>query len=143
MTRTHTSDHSHRHVTALPNSKASQTGENGMVMDLSAAEIRSDLVKILTYLKTNLASQHTDTSPFLTNPVQALLYAERVASYALHDYPRQFQGDTRITVLWDTLNRIAKTVAEWRDGDDQGDGELELAVLRDYIELALADSQVM
>jgi hypothetical protein len=112
-----------------------------MAMDLSAAEIRADMIKILTYLKTNLDDHQKDTRSFLMTDAQALLYAERTASYALHDYPRQFEGDSLITFLWDTFNGIVRTVVAWRTGKSGGDGQVELAIIKKNINFALAESQ--
>jgi len=117
------------------------SAKNGMAMQLTAPEIRADMVKILTYLKAHLDSQQKQASSFLTTDIQALLYAERVASYALHDYPRQFENDALITFLWDTFNRIVRTVAAWRTGKSGGDGQVELALIRKNVDLALTESQ--
>jgi hypothetical protein len=134
-------DDSHqRSALKIGGERPAQANENSMAMELNASEIRSDLVKILTYLKTNLAYQQ-GANTFLMTDVQALLYAERVASYALYDYPRQFEDDTHITFLWDTLNHIARTVTAWRTAKSGGDGQMELVIIKKNIDLALAESE--
>jgi len=143
MARIHTAHDGHQHPTLTPRKAPvpSRTDENSMAMELSASEIRADLVKILTYLKTNLASQ--EIGAFMMSDIQALLYAERVASYALYDYPRQFENDTHITFLWDTLSHIARTVTAWRTAISGGDGHMELMIIKKNIDVALDESQRM
>jgi hypothetical protein len=107
---------------------------------LSASEILGDLMKLLTYLKTNLAQQREGTSSFLSSRSQALVYSERVATYALQDYPRHVEGEPRITRLWDALYSIRQTVSTWRMNDYASDGQTELATIEKSVQDALQRS---
>lgn len=90
--------------------------------DLTADEIRDDLSKILAHLITQISTHSAGMSIILKMPAQALLYAERTATYALSDYPRVFENDIVITGLWDALERIYLAAAEWRKDANKGDG---------------------
>ena len=90
---------------------------------LTADEICDDLVKIITHLITQLGTHNAGMSIILKMPAQALLYAERTASYAINDYVRVFENDTTIISLWDALERICIAAADWRKDSDKGDGK--------------------
>jgi hypothetical protein len=103
----------------------------------SPADIHSDLLKLLNYLKINLADQREGTSSFLASHAQALVYAERVATYAMQDYPRHVEGAPEITPLWDALHRIRRIVSAWRTGEHTSDGRTELAIIESIVQAAL------
>jgi hypothetical protein len=130
----HTSDRLAHHVSLLDDLMPRQT-----TTVLTGTEILSDLLKMFQYLKTNLREQKTGKSPFLKNDLQALLYAERVATYAMQDYPRQVEGLPIITTLWDALHRIRRIVSAWRTQDQAGNGQTELAVIERIVENALRE----
>jgi hypothetical protein len=90
-------------------------------IELTAQEIREDLSKIMSHLITQLSMHGAGVSVILKLPVQALLYVERTASYAIKDYPRIFEGDSAITGLWDVLERIHIAAADWRKEEPKRD----------------------
>jgi hypothetical protein len=91
-------------------------------VELGAEEIRDDLNKILSHLITQLSTHTAGMSIILKMPAQALLYAERTATYALTDYPRSFENDIAITGLWDALERIYIAASDWRKDPNKADG---------------------
>lgn len=91
-------------------------------VELAAEEIRDDLSKIVSHLITQIGTHTAGRSIMLKLPAQALLYAERTATYALSDYPRSFENDIAITGLWDALERISIAAADWRKDTNKGDG---------------------
>lgn len=82
--------------------------------ELTAQEFRDDLSKIMSHLITQLSTHTAGVSVILKLPVQALLYVERTASYAIKDCPRTFENDSAITGLWDTLEHIYMAAIDWR-----------------------------
>lgn len=106
---------------------------------LSGAEMRGDLIKLFHYLATNLAQYREGTSTFLNSRMQALLYAERVATYALQDYPRQVEGEPYITTLWEGLNHVRCIVSAWRADENAGSGQTELATIETIVHNVLCE----
>jgi hypothetical protein len=110
---------------------------------LNSTGIRSDLRDIFHTLKTNLAQQREGISSFLETRMQALLYAERVTTQAMQEYPRQVDDAPYITKLWDSLHRIRRTASTWRTGEHSSDGQTELAIIENIIQnILLEDKQV-
>jgi len=106
---------------------------------LSGAEIRDDLIKLFHYLNISLTQYEEGSSPFLKTHVEALLYAERVATHAVHDYPRRVEGEPQITLLWEILHRIRRTISTWRTGEYSGDGQTELTIVEHIIQNTLRE----
>ena len=96
---------------------------------LTVTEVREDLSKILTHLTTQLSTHTAGVSIILKMPAQALLYAERTANYAISDYPRSFDNDMVLTGLWDALERIYFTAADWRRDPNKGDGRAVIVAI--------------
>jgi hypothetical protein len=90
---------------------------------LTPDEIRRELKDIITHLASRLMQYEKGFSTFIRNPTHALDYAERVAAYAIKDYPREFQGDPDISGLWDTLKTIHTIGYAWRKSEQKEDGQ--------------------
>jgi hypothetical protein len=90
---------------------------------LTAEEVRRDLKAVLSQLTVSFMQYEHSFSTFLRTPAHALDYAERVAAYAMKDYPRDFEADADITGLWDTLKTIHLIGYGWRKGEDKTDGK--------------------
>jgi hypothetical protein len=114
-------------------------GRRPAALPLSALEIRGDLTKLFHYLNINLAQYEEGSSSFLKTHGEALLYAERVATYAIHDYPRHADGEPQVTTLWDALHRIRRTISAWRTGEHSGDGQTELSIIKKIIQNTLCE----
>lgn len=90
---------------------------------LSAEEVRRDLKAVLSQLTVAFMQYEHSFSTFLRTPAHALDYAERVAAYAMKDYPREFEDDADILGMWDTLKTIHVLGYAWRKGEDKTDGK--------------------
>lgn len=105
---------------------------------LTVEEVRRELKQVLTHLTSRIMQYDQGFSTFLRNPTHALDYAERVAAYAIKDYPREMNGDAEVMGLWNTLNRIHTIGYAWRKGDDKSQGK---AVVESVNKIALDSLQ--
>jgi len=109
---------------------------------LTADEICDDLLKIITHLIAQLGTHNSGMSIILKMPAQALLYAERTASYAINDYGRVFENDATIMSLWDALERISMAAADWRKDANKGDGKSVIVSIERMANAAIRDLHV-
>ena len=105
--------------------------------ELTAEEIRNDLLKLLTHLMTQLSAHIAGISVILKLPAQALLYAERTATYAIHDYPRAYQNDRAIKDVWDVLECIYMVSAYRRKEGAKGDARAVILSLHHIVRTAI------
>jgi len=90
---------------------------------LTSEEVYRDLKAVLSQLMVSFMQYDKGFSTFLRTPSHALDYAERVAAYAMKDYPRDFEADKDIAGVWDALNNIHVIGYAWRKGRDKTDGK--------------------
>jgi len=106
-------------------------------MPLTASELRGDLQETISALLSRLNEYEDSVLTVLTTPAYALDYCERSANYAIQDYPREFEDDSDITGLWDTLNDIFTAAQAWRKGAYKGDGTAVISAIQRVAENAL------
>ena len=54
---------------------------------------------------------------FMQTPAQILAYVEHVATFVMRDYPRELEGNARITALWDAFDMMHSDPHAWRIGE--------------------------
>lgn len=103
---------------------------------LTVAEIENDLRGVLASLISHLLEYNNNLSGILKHPTHAVIYCEQSTSYALNDYPQDYEGDKDIYGLWSSLERIYMVARAWRIGEYRCPGEAVLA----YIEKTAHDA---
>lgn len=84
---------------------------------LSAAEVQTDLREALDTLIRHLNEYQARVNKFMQTPAQALAYVEHVAAFVMRDYPREIEGQARITALWDAFDKMHTDPHAWRNGE--------------------------
>lgn len=94
---------------------------------LTAQEVITDLKRILGQMTERIMVYGNGGRRMLETPAHVLAYVERAATYAMKDYPREFEGDRHILNLWDALDNIHTSARAWRLGEYSGDGTAVIA----------------
>jgi hypothetical protein len=103
---------------------------------LTSDEIKSDLRGVLTSMMYHLTEYNNNLSGILKSPNHAVIYCEQSTSYALSDYPKDYEDNKDIYGLWHALERIYTVARAWRVGEYRCKGDAVIA----YIEKTAHDA---